>query len=250
MGQAHGTGENLDPYFGIRDAGNNAAGALGPNASQKDIADARNKAEQDALNGVNAASTDGSVSHGTPSGNGNPGSADVGGGSGNGQMYHDEALRNMHEGDADYAANSAAMGRSIGNMSANRGQMSPENDALLRRESQSRDQQALGLDMQRQAAMGGAPSAADFQTRQSMDANMAGQAGAAGSARGLSGLGGVQGAGAAGAASAAGGVPLRLHGGAPGDGAQILCPGRTCRVGRCRRHHPPGWRHGPVQGDK
>ncbi len=207
MGQAHGTGENLDPYYGIRDAGNNAVGALGPNASQKDIADARTKAEKDAQDAANKEAGGGPARDTRRSSeNANPGSADVGGGSGNGQYYHDEALRNMHEGDADYAANSAAMGRSIGNMSANRGQLSPENDALLRRESQSRDQQALGLDMQRQAAMGGAPSAADFQTRQSMDANMAGQAGAAGAARGLSGLGGVQGAGAAGAASAAGNI--------------------------------------------
>ncbi len=184
---------------------------LPPNASQAEIqaakAAGREKQSQDIASGQTEGQND-DLRKQLATQAYNPGSAEVGGGAGNGQFYHDQALGRMHEGDAAYAANEAAMGRSIANMSADRGVVSPENDALLRREGQSRDQQAQGLDMQREAAMGGAPSAAAFQTRMAMNDNMAGQAAASGSARGLGALNGVQGVGAAGAGNSAGGIGM------------------------------------------
>lgn len=122
----------------------------------------------------------------------NPGSADVGGAPGMGQAIHDAALEKMRRGDAAYNQNEDNYRQSISRMRADRGEVSPENEALAQREAATRNQQIGSLDIQRQAAEGGAPSAANYQTQGALDASMGVQSGGMGSARGLSALSGVQ----------------------------------------------------------
>lgn len=124
-------------------------------------------------------------------------SADVGGYVGGGKDIQNFFLAGEKGNDAAQAANDAAMNNSLGNMRSNRDPIA-ENGALVAREAAGRKQQGQALDLQRDAAMGNAPSAAAYQTSMSMNDAMGGQAGAAGAARGLSALNGVQGAGASG----------------------------------------------------
>lgn len=158
-----------------------------PGATQSEIDDAARTAFHSPEN-TGGRSTYG----GTPS-------ANVGGSVGAGKEIHDFFSAGQKDNDAQQASNDAAMNGSLANMKGDRGVVSPENPILLAREAAARKQQGQAVDLARDAAMGNAPSAADFQTRGAMDANMAGQSGAAGAARGLSALNGVQGSGAAGA---------------------------------------------------
>lgn len=185
------------------DALNNAHNLPGT-SSQSQIADADAKLRQAAdktYSGSSVVGGDRATAH-------NPGSADVGGSPGAGNDIRNNALDGMRSGDAAYAANEAAMNGSIANMKGDRGPQSPENSTLLGREAATRTQQISGLNDQRIAAMGGAPSAASYQSMGAMDANMSGQAGATGAARGLSALNGVQGAGAAGVGGSASNVAI------------------------------------------
>ncbi len=136
----------------------------------------------------------------------NPGAAEYGGGhEGSGvDFYRNEALGHLGDNDALQASNRSAMANSLANMKGNRGPQNQENPNLVSRGNATRNAQLGALDLDRQAALGNAPSEAAFQTRQGMN-DIAGQrAGAVGGARGLSGLTGAQGASSAGAGAAAG----------------------------------------------
>lgn len=122
----------------------------------------------------------------------NPGSADYGGYSGATDFYREQAEAGGHENDAAQAANEAAMGRSLGNMTGDRGNIYNENFGLNKQQQATRAQQIEALNLSRDAAMGRAPSEAAFQTRLGMNDVMARQSGAMGSARNLSALGGAQ----------------------------------------------------------
>ncbi len=140
-----------------------------------------------------------------------PGAADIGGYAGGAKDISDTYKYGSHTNDAAQARNSAALGDSIKNMTERRGDVSPENATLLAREAAGRAEQGRSLDLQRDAALGNAPSAAAYKTQMDMN-NVAGaQAGALGSARGLSALGGGQTMGAAGAGQA--GTDVAMMGG-------------------------------------
>ncbi len=131
-----------------------------------------------------------------------PGAAEVGGYAGGAKDISSLFKESSKGNDAAQALNSAALGDSVRNMSERRGDMSPENAALVAREADARVQQGQALDIQRDAALGNAPSAAAYQTQSDMNNIAGGQAGAMGSARGLAAMGGVQGAGASGVGQA------------------------------------------------
>jgi hypothetical protein len=131
----------------------------------------------------------------------NPGAADFGG-RGGVEYYKGQALEGERSNDGAQAANSAAMANSLGNMRQDRGQLK-ENHSLSTREAALRQQQMGSLDLNRQAALGNAPSEAAFQTRIGMNDLGGQQAGAMGSARGLAGLGAAQSMGGAAAGSSA-----------------------------------------------
>ena len=122
----------------------------------------------------------------------NPGSANAGGGPGMAAWYKDEARGHMGDNDAQQSLNDQALKGSIANMTGNRGPQSTEDRVLDRRANDTREQQLRALAGQRDAAQGGAPSAAGFQTRQGMNDIMGSRAGAVGGARGLAGLTGAQ----------------------------------------------------------
>ena len=138
-----------------------------------------------------------------------PGATNVGGYDGGGKDIRDLFQEGEKANNAAQAANRGAMGESLGRMQEDRGEVSPENAQLVAREAASRQQQGLSLDMQRDAAMGNAPSEAAAQTQIGMNDISGGQAGAMGAARGLSALGGVQTTGAAGAGQAAGNLAVQ-----------------------------------------
>jgi hypothetical protein len=75
-----------------------------------------------------------------------------------------------------------------GQMIAERGPQAQENLALANREAQARGFQQDSLNLDRQAAMGNAPSVAARQMQAGMDQAVAGQASQAASARGMAGL--------------------------------------------------------------
>ncbi len=169
----------------VNQAGQDAVTALGPNASQAEISEAKEKAENDARS-ANGLTNNGTVAV-------NPGSADVGGGPGMGEYYRQQALERMRSYDADYDANGAAMARNIGAMKEDRGEQAAENQFMLRREAEGRETQMDALGMARDAAMGGDVSASKYQTLGAMDSAMGTQASQAGAAKGLSALGAAQG---------------------------------------------------------
>ncbi len=138
----------------------------------------------------------------------NPGSTDVGGYVGGGKDIHDAIQQAGKGNDVSRASNQAGLDQSLANMQGDRDSLK-ENSVLAQREADSRQQQGQALDIQRDAALGNAPSAAAYQTQSGMNDIAAGQAGAMGSARGLSALGGVQGAGASGVGQAAGGMAMQ-----------------------------------------
>lgn len=121
-----------------------------------------------------------------------PGSADVGGGPGMAAWYKDDARSHMGDNDPQQSINNQSLNGSLANMSGNRGPQSVENYALNDKANGSREQQLRALGQMRDAAQGGAPSAAGFQTRQGMNDIMGSRAGAVGGARGLAGLTGAQ----------------------------------------------------------
>ncbi len=137
-----------------------------------------------------------------------PGAADVGGAAGMGELYRQAALDQMSNNDHEQASNDAAMNNSLANMRSNRGTVVPEDATFVAREAAARAQQGQALDLDRNAAEGNAPSAANYQTQIGMNDIMSGQAGAAGSARGLNALNGVQGAGAQTAGLSAGNLSM------------------------------------------
>jgi hypothetical protein len=132
----------------------------------------------------------------------NPGSADVGGSPDAAAWYKRDAQGHMGDNDAQQKSNDLALGNSLHNMMGNRGPQSAEDAALSGRAASTREQQLRALALQRDAAQGGAPSAAAFQTTQGMNDVMGGRAGALGGAHGLAGLTGAQ----VGSAATAGGV--------------------------------------------
>lgn len=138
----------------------------------------------------------------------NPGSADVGGYVGGGKDIHDVYEAESHGNDAQQASNKGALGQSLANMTGDR-EVLQENATLAGREADSRLQQGRALDVQRDAALGNAPSEAAYQTQIGMNDIAAGQGGAMGAARGLSALGGVQGVGAQTAGLAAGNLAMQ-----------------------------------------
>ncbi len=119
------------------------------------------------------------------------------GGPGGVDYYAGQAAAGGRENDAAQAANQGAMESSWSNLRNDRGPQAVENNVLAGRSANTRDQQIQALGLSRDAAMGKAPSEADFQTRIGMNDNMAQMSGQMGSARGLSALGGAQGTGAA-----------------------------------------------------
>ncbi len=125
-----------------------------------------------------------------------PGATDYGG-RGGVEYYKQQAIAGGKENDAAQAANQAAMESSWSNLRNDRGPQAVENDVLSGRAANTRYSQMQALGLSRDAAMGKAPSEADFQTRIGMNDNMAQMSGQMGSARGLSALGGSQGTGAA-----------------------------------------------------
>ncbi len=139
-----------------------------------------------------------------------PGGAYVGGSKGAGAEIKQSFLDGEKLNDGLQASNLGAMQGSIANMKADRAPIE-QNGALLSREADARVQQGQSLDLQRDAAMGNAPSAAAAQTTMGMNDAMGGQAGASGAARGLSALSGVQGTGAQGMGMQ--GSSLALQGG-------------------------------------
>lgn len=181
--------------------------------SQQDQA-ARAQAERDALNkqvqdnpavkklddlfgGHMAQNVDNTTFH-------NPGSANYGGSPEAAGFYHDKAVQNGQANDAEQASNAGAMQRSLGNMTGDRGPQATENWQMSGAAGKTRNEQLGALELQRQAASGGAPSAAAVQTRMGMDQAM-GQALQA-TGRGVSGLSGAQAASGAALGSTAGGL--------------------------------------------
>ncbi len=137
-----------------------------------------------------------------------PGSAEVGGYAGGAKDIHDSLVAASHGNDAAQAANQEAMGQSISNMQQDRDPLQ-ENAIQASREADARTQQGQALDLQRDAALGNAPSVAAYQTQSGMNDIAGGQAGAMGSARGLAAMSGVQGAGASGVGQSAGNLALQ-----------------------------------------
>jgi hypothetical protein len=135
-----------------------------------------------------------------------PGSATVGGSRENSDEMAGRGYAGMTQNDAAQKDNSAALANSLANMKngPTRGPMAPEDSILSGREADARSQQLDSVGLMRDAAMGGAPSAAEGNTRLDMNNNMAAYGAQLGSAHGLSGLNGVQrGASVLGAASGA-----------------------------------------------
>ncbi len=124
-----------------------------------------------------------------------PGSADYGG-KGGVDLYRNQALSHMGDNDPQQASNESAMAASLKNMTTDRGPQVQEDPRLAGRADATRRNQLDALDLNRQAAMGNAPSEAAYQTQIGMNDVMSNQAGAMGSARGLSAMGGAQGIGA------------------------------------------------------
>lgn len=123
----------------------------------------------------------------------NPGSHDYGG-EGGVEHYKKWAMEGAAQNDAAQKANSGALAGSIAAMKGAdaRGPMAIENKLLAEREAMTRGQQIDAVGLARDAAMGKAPSEAEFQTRIGMNDTMAQHAGNMGGARGLAGLGGAQ----------------------------------------------------------
>jgi len=121
----------------------------------------------------------------------NPGSADVGGAPNGASLLQSLASQGMASNDRAQAANENAMGTSLGGMLNGRGNVY-ENGRLSANEAYDRKQQLGVLDLNRQAALGQAPSAAGYQTKMAMNGLLGQNAAAMGSARGLSGLNGAQ----------------------------------------------------------
>jgi hypothetical protein len=136
------------------------------------------------------------------------GAADVGGYVGAGADIKKDALSHEKDNDIAQALNAGALGRSTAAITADRGTVHAENGALLAREAGTRNAQLGALGLDRQAAEGNAPSAADYKTQLAMNDAMGGQAGAMGSARGLAGLSGTQAMGAQGLAGTASAAAL------------------------------------------
>ncbi len=103
-----------------------------------------------------------------------------------------DAAKHMGDNDAAQAANKDAINLSSARMRMDRGQMNPDNPILAAKAAASRNQQGDALNQSMQAAMGGAPSAAEAQTRLGMNEIAGKAAGQAGMARGLAGMGGAQ----------------------------------------------------------
>ncbi len=106
--------------------------------------------------------------------------------------YSKEAASHMADNNAQQNSNQGALDASLANMKGNRGMQVAPNSVLAGREAATRAQQVGSLGLNMSAAMGGAPSAAKYNTLLGMNAAAANAAGAAGSARGLSGLTGAQ----------------------------------------------------------
>ena len=128
-----------------------------------------------------------------------PGSADWGGYEGAVDDYRNAALTGAKQNDAQQAGNTAALQRSIANMrgAEARGPMAIENKLLAQREQLTRGEQLGALGLMRGAAMGQAPSEADYQTRIGQNEAFGQQISAMGGARGAAALGGAQGMGSA-----------------------------------------------------
>jgi hypothetical protein len=191
------TNADLTKGQGVQQDENNAGAAalaaLPPTASQSQ----RMAAEQAARKGVQG--QEGFTDNGTKAVN--PGSADVGGYAGAGQVIHDTALGYMRQGDKAYDANAAALNQSLSNMQGGRGNMANEDPTLVARQNATRGMQMDALGLARAQALGTAPSAAARQTEAAQQAAMEGSAAAKGGARGLSALGSAQNGQALGMAS-------------------------------------------------
>jgi hypothetical protein len=133
-----------------------------------------------------------------------PGSAEYGGMGRGVDFWRQQALDRMGSNDGLQQQNLDGLNASYAAMTGNRGPMAVENSDLANRESATRDRQLGALNQQRLAAMGQAPSAAEFQTRGQMNQNMSERASSLGGARGLAGLGGAQLAASSGLANSMG----------------------------------------------
>ena len=148
---------------------------------------------------------------------GNPGSADYGG-EGGVEFYRQQAIEGAGRNDTAQRANESAMGRSLAGMGEARGPQYAEDPRLTGRLDARRMQQLSALGQVGNAAAGGAPSEAAFQTTLGMQSLAGQQSGNMGQARGLAALGGAQSGGAAGLGQAAGSVALQ---GGMGRGQEI-----------------------------
>lgn len=138
----------------------------------------------------------------------NPGAADYGG-DGGVEYYRQRGIEGGQRNDQAQKTNSDALGRSVGNIYANRGEQATENQELAFREGKARSQQIDALGLSRDAAAGLAPSAAQGQTTLGMNDVMSQQSGTMGSARGLAGLSGAQTIGGSMAGQSAGNLAMQ-----------------------------------------
>lgn len=121
----------------------------------------------------------------------NPGAADYGGSPEAAGFYKDQARQGMASNDAQQAATQRGLaGAYAGMMNGNRGPQAQENAVLSGRESGTRGKQLEALGLMGNAAAGGAPSAARYQTNIGMQDALSAYVGGQGGMRGLSGLSG------------------------------------------------------------
>ncbi len=113
-----------------------------------------------------------------------------------------------HQNDAAQGRNAAAMAGSAANMRGPSPFSASEDAASSKAYNDTRNQQLQSLELNKQAALGNAPSEAEAQTRMDMNGMMGQRAGEMGSSRSLAGLSGAQVAGAQGVGQAASGASL------------------------------------------
>jgi len=139
----------------------------------------------------------------------NPGAADYGGGPDMAAWYGQQAHGHLADNDAQQASNSSALANSLKNMKgADARPGSVENQLLAQREAMTRGQEIGALNLDRQAAMGHAPSAARYQTQIGMNDLMGQRAGAVGGAHNAAALAGAQISTGTGLGSAAGNLAM------------------------------------------
>ena len=138
----------------------------------------------------------------------NPGAADYGGSPDAAAYYKQQALKGAGQDAAQKASNSGALAKSIANMKGadSRGPQAIENQLLSKRAAATRTQQIGALNLDRTAAMGGAPSTAKYQNDIAMNDLLGQRAGALGGAHNAAGLAGAQIGSGTSLGSASGGI--------------------------------------------